>query len=329
MSQHQPGPYGMPPQQPNPYSQDGTPGQGHGFPPPPTAPPAAPYGAPPQPGPYGAPPQQPGGWGPPGMPGQYPPPVPPQGGGKGKAIGIAVAALVVVGAIVGGVVVFTGSDKSDDGSVKAGASASPGTPEDSASPSATAIARARYKLTAPDTLADDYKKDTSNPGPGFDSKALAELRVFGMTNPQGANGTYKSGEDKRAQKLLRFSGAWGDSVRSPEALVDGLFKSVADGAAKDTDPSSKFEFEGSPQRMKPDGLDGDTVMKCQMSKVSGPASSSRAIRMPLCIWADSSTVGTVFAMDTSLLVQGQDLSLDAASGRVAKFRERVRVPAQG
>ncbi|GAA0328973.1 hypothetical protein [Streptomyces blastmyceticus] len=329
MSEHQPGPYGMPPQQPygmppqqpNPYSQGGSPG----FPPPPpAAPPAAPYGAPPQPGPYGAPQQQPGGWGPPG---QYPPPVPPQsGGGKGKAIGIAVAALVVVGAIVGGVVLFTGNDKSGGDSAKAGADASPGTPENSVSPSATAIARARYKLTAPDTLADDYKKDTSDLGSGFDSKALDELKGFGMADPQGANGNYKSGTDKRAQKMLRFSGAWGASVRSPEALVDGLFKSATDGAAKETDPNEKIEFEDSPRRMKPDGLGDDTVLKCQMTKQSLGPTTGKTLRMPLCIWADSSTVGTVFALDTSLIVQGQDLSLDSAAGRVATFRERVRVP---
>ncbi|MEU5423157.1 hypothetical protein ACH4UT_17825 [Streptomyces sp. NPDC020799] len=327
MSQQQPGPYGMPPQQPNPYGQGGTPG----FPPPPptappaappTAPPAAPYGAPPQPGPYGAPPQQPGGW---GQPGPYPPPVPPRGGGKGKAIGIAVAALVVVGAIVGGVVLFAGNDKHHDGA-KAGASASPGTPEPSASPSATGIARARYKLTAPDTLADDYTKDTSDPGSGFDSKALDELKGFGMADPQGVNGNYKSGTDKRAQKILRFSGAWGTSVRSPEALVDGLFKSATDGAAKETDPNERIEFEDSPRRMTPDGLGDDAVLKCQMTKQSLGPTTGKTLRMPLCIWADGNTVGTVFALDTSLMVQGKDLSLDSAAGRVATFRERVRVP---
>ncbi|MFI1797259.1 hypothetical protein ACH427_07860 [Streptomyces sp. NPDC020379] len=322
MSEHRPGPYGMPPQQPNPYAQGGAPG----FPPPPpvappTAPPAAPYGAP-----YGAPPQQPGGWGPP--PGQYPPPVPPQGGGRGKAIGIAIGALVVVGAIVGGIVLFTGNGKSGGSGAKAGASASPGTPETSASPSATATARARYKLTAPDTLADDYKKDTSDPGTGFDAKALGELKDFGMADPQSVNGNYTSGTDKRAQKILRFAGAWGTSVRGPEALVDGLFKSARDGAAKETDPDSKIEFEGSPRRMTPDGLGDDAVMKCQMTKQSLGPTTTRSLRMPLCVWADSSTVGTVFALDTSLMVRGQELSLDSAAGRVATFRERVRVPAQ-
>lgn len=321
MSEHRPGPYGMPPQEPNPYAQGGTPG----FPPPPpAAPPAAPYGAPPA-GPYGAPQQQPGGWGPP--PGQYPPPVPPQsGGGKGKAIGITIGALVVIGAIVGGIVLFTGNDKSGGSSAKAGASASPGTPETSASPSATATARARYKLTAPDTLADDYTKDTSDPGSGFDSKALDELKGFGMADPQGVNGNYKSGTDKRAQKILRFSGAWGTSVRNPEALVDGLFKSATDGAAKETDPNEKIEFEDSPRRMSPDGIGDDAVLKCQMTKQSLGPTTGKSLRMPLCIWADGNTVGTVFALDTSLIVQGKDLSLDSAAGRVATFRERVRVP---
>ncbi|MCC3771368.1 hypothetical protein [Streptomyces sp. UNOC14_S4] len=325
MSQQQPGPYGGPPQQPNPYAQGGA-GQ------PPAAPYGAPYGAPPQqPGPYGVPQQQqppqqqPGGWGPPG---QYPPPVPPQSGGKGKgkAIGIAVGALVVVGAIVGGVVLFTGNDKGDDKHVaKPIGSTPPSTPEASASPSTgTAHPTQRYKLTAPDTLADGYKKDPSETGSGFDAQDLNDLRLSGMANPRGVKGIYKAGEDKRAQKWLRFSGAWGDSVRSPEALVDGLFKSATDGAAQKPDPDTKIEFEGSPRRMTPDGLGDDTVLKCQMMKST--SGTSPTIRMPLCVWGDSSTLGAVFALDTSLMARGEDLSLDEAATRVAKFREGVRVP---
>ncbi|RLV08730.1 hypothetical protein CTZ27_08165 [Streptomyces griseocarneus] len=243
------------------------------------------------------------------------------------AIGITIGALVVVGAIVGGFVLFTGNGKSEKTAVKPIGSTPPSTPEASASPSmGTAYPRTRYKLDTPDTLTDGYKKDTSDTGSGFDSKALDELKAFGMTDPQSADGIYKAGEDKRAQKILRFSGAYGDSVRSPEALVDGLFKSATDGAAKETNPDDKIEFEGSPQRMTPDGLGADVVLKCQMTKQSLGPTTTRSLRMPLCVWGDDSTVGTVFALDTSLMVRGEDLGLDEAATRVAKFRESVRVP---
>ncbi|MEU4212237.1 hypothetical protein AB0F13_19930 [Streptomyces sp. NPDC026206] len=301
MSQQQPGPYGVPPQQPNPYTQ----------------PPAPGYPQQPQP--------QAGGWGP-GMPPPYPPPAPPQGGGKGKAVVLAVAALVVVGAIVGGVALLAGGGKRESRSDKAGgmatASPSPGT---SAS---AAPATKRYKIITPDTVAGEYRKDAADTGGGFDTKGLNVLRLLGVTNPQSTSGAYRSGEDKRAQKQLRFSGAWGDDVRNPELVVDGLFKDAAAGAAKDTDPDSKTEFEGSPQRMSPEGL-GDAVMKCQMSKWTNPGTpGARALRMPLCIWADKSTVGTVFALDTNLIVRGEDLTLEEAADRAAKLRQDVRVEVQ-
>ncbi|MFD0383935.1 hypothetical protein ACFQ2B_21375 [Streptomyces stramineus] len=151
------------------------------------------------------------------------------------------------------------------------------------------------------------------------------LRRMGVTNPQNITAAYKSGEDKRAQKLLRFTGAYGDDVRDPEAVVDGLYEDIKSGAAKDSDPSSKTEFEGTPQRMSPEGI-GDAVLKCQMSKWTNPGSpGAKALRMPLCIWADKYTVGTVFALDTNLIVRGEDLGLEEAASRVARLRTDVRV----
>ncbi|MGI5528126.1 hypothetical protein ACQEVX_12100 [Streptomyces syringium] len=303
MTHHQPGPYGTPPQQPDPY---GRPGYGYGEPP------------------YQ--PQQPGGWGP-GMPPPYPPPIPPQGGGKGKAIVLAVGAVLLVGAIVGGIVLLTGSGREKN--EKADGQASPTAP---ASPSPTAPATPAgksYKLIAPETVAGEYKKDLSESGGGFGSKELEDLKLLGITNPRSVTGAYKSGEDKLSQKLLRFTGAWGDEVRSPEVMVDGLFLSVTRATANEKNPDAKTEFEGTPQRMSPAGLGADAgaVMKCQMSKWSNEG--ARTIRMPLCIWADKHTVGTVFAMDAALLASGQDLGLEEAANRTARLRQDVRVEIGG
>lgn len=327
MSHNQPGPFGapQPPQQPptpNPYGQPAQPGQGY--------PPQPPYGAP-QPNPYGGSPQQPANpygqpYGGPGAPGQYPPPIPPQGGGKGRTIGIAAGAVVLVAAIVAGVVLVSGGDKSDDKNDKADgkSSASPAPSASSASPASPAPAK-KYKLVAPDTIMGDYKKDTAKSSGGFDSKDLNNLRLLGVVNPQNVTGSYKSGTEKTSQKLLRFTGAWGDEVRDPEAVVDGLFKDIQNSASKDTDKDSKTEFEGSPQRMSTAGL-GDAVLKCQMSKWSTPNSpGSKDLRMPLCIWADKTTVGTVFALDASLMVQGLDLDLEEAAKRTVRLRQDVRV----
>ncbi|MFI1253556.1 hypothetical protein ACH4U6_07105 [Streptomyces netropsis] len=300
MTQHQPGPYGAPPQQPQQPNPYGPPGYG--------------YGQPQQQ------PQQPGGWGP-GMPPPYPPPIPPQGGGKGKAVALAVGVVVVVGAIVGGIVVLKdGGRKADH---RADGKASPTAPA-SPSPSAPASPTAqRYKLIAPETVAGEYKKDPGEAGSGFGSKELDDLKILGITNPRSVSGAYKSGEDKLSQKQLRFTGAWGDEVRSPEVMVDGLFLSVTRATTNEKNPDAKTEFEGTPQRMSPDGLGDDAVMKCQVSKWSN--TGARTIKMPLCIWADKSTVGTVFAMDAALLASGQDLGLEEAAARTMKLRQDVRV----
>ncbi|MEV6780224.1 hypothetical protein [Streptomyces syringium] len=301
MTQHQPNPYGPP---------------GYG------------YGQPQQPQQA---PQQPPGWGPGMPPPPYPPPIPPQGppqgGGKGKAIALAVGAVVLVGAIVGGIVLLTGSGREKN--PKADGQAAPTAPA-SPSPSTPATPAGKsYKLIAPETVAGEYKKDPGESGGGFGSKELEDLKLLGITNPRSVTGAYKSGEDKLSHKLLRFTGAWGDEVRSPEVMVDGLFLSVTRATANEKNPDAKTEFEGTPQRMSPAGLgaDADAVMKCQMSKWSNKG--TRTIRMPLCIWADKHTVGTVFAMDAALLASGQDLGLEEAANRTARLRQDVRVETGG
>ncbi|GHF35671.1 hypothetical protein GCM10010218_16290 [Streptomyces mashuensis] len=324
MSQQQPGPYGVPPQPPQPPQQ----------------PPAAPYGSgPAQPNPYaagpGLPPQQPPqgpygyGYGQQQPFGPPQPPIPPRGGGKGKAVALAAGAVVLVAAIVGGAFVLVKGGGKDEPRAKGSGSPSASSASGSPSPSASADGGQTYKLTAPDTVAGTYKKDTSANGGGFGSKSLLELRMLGMSNPVSVTGSYVSGaEDKRTQKLLRFSGAYGDSVKSPEVLVDGMFKSMETAVAKETNPEDKPELEGTPQTMTPEGLEAGAVMKCQMTAWKTNAAIAK-IRMPLCIWADKSTMGTVFALDASLISQGQDLGLDEAARRTMLLRKDVRVVNDG
>ncbi|MFI9718275.1 hypothetical protein ACIHFE_01270 [Streptomyces sp. NPDC052396] len=288
----QPNPYGQPtpPPQPNPYAQGGNPG--YGYPPPqPNNPYGQPTPPPQQPGPYEAYPQQP--------PGMYPPPpMPPQPGGKrtGKTIGIAVGALVVVGAIVGGVLYFTGGSGSnsvaDDGK--------------------------HYKLTAPDTVAGDFTKDASesNDSP-FSSSDKADFEKLGVKNPQDVSATYKSGAGLTT-KQLHFGGIWGD-IKDPEAVVDGMFKTMAD---KEKDG----KLVGSPQKVSPSGLD-NAVMKCQFiqaNDASAPAAMKNA-KMPMCIWGDHSTVGITLYVDASTMLAGKDTPIDQAADVAAKLHHDVRV----
>ncbi|MFI8940727.1 hypothetical protein [Streptomyces syringium] len=277
MSYPQPGPYGQqPPQQPNPYGQGGAPGQpGYGYPQqPPAAPygqqppygqPQAPYGAPQQPGPYG---QQPP-YGQPGVPGQYPPPMPPQGGGKGKTVGIVIGALVVVGAIVGGAVFFmNGSGGSgSDGKV------------------------APYEIVLPQTLLDGkYTKESL--GSVKEKESLAndkDAKAMGIVNGTGVKAGYTSPEKQR----LRVTAVYGD-VADPHKSVDAMLAKIDENQQKSMEKfKAKVETVTETAEYTPSGFDG-AVMKCKAQKATvtfGTITSSS--ETSFCVWGDSSAVGVV------------------------------------
>ncbi|MFI9308325.1 hypothetical protein [Streptomyces triculaminicus] len=325
MTDQQPNPYGggIPPQQPPlpPQQPQGQPQPPQGQPQPnPYAQPGqyaqpSPYA---QPNPYA---QQPGG---PGMPGQYPPPmgppVPPQGGGKGKAIGIAVGAVILVGAIVGGGFVLLGSSKHDKGDdPKAKGSATPSASASSAAPSATPVAGKRYKITTPDTVLGEYKYDASGSNDGFAGKDKSQLAIVGIKNAESIAGAWKTDGAALTRKALRLSGLWGE-VANPESTVDSMFLSVS-LASKD---DSKTQLEGKPEKVTPEGLDDGAVMKCQKTEIKD-AGAPKPIKMPLCIWADHSTVGSVFVVDAAKVLNEEDIPLASAGDITAKLRRETRV----
>ncbi|MFF4408295.1 hypothetical protein [Streptomyces sp. NPDC001404] len=300
MSFNQPGPYGQPPQGPNPYAQ---------------APAQAPQ---PQPQPqYAQAPMPP-------MPPAMPPSMPPQGTGtsKGKAIGIAVTAVVLVGAIAGGGwMLLKGDDKKQKPAKASSSDAKPAGP--SSAPSSAAPAGKRYKLVAPDKVADIYAKDPAGDSTGFDSGDLEDLKTLGVVNPQNVSASYKAG-DERTQKALKVTGAFGDQVKNPEAVVDGLFRQMAISAGKEKD-GTKTSVEGTPQKVTPAGLDDGGVLKCQNMVMSGPAFAGHTIKTPMCIWADHSTVGTVIHMDASAIRTGVTPTADEAGAFAAQIRHDMRV----
>ncbi|MCP9207361.1 hypothetical protein ABVG11_25045 [Streptomyces sp. HD1123-B1] len=341
MSYNQPGPYGQQPQQPGPYGQGGAAGQpGYGYPqqggygqqPPPPNPYAQPQGQP-QPGygypqqqpqqpapPYGQP-QQPYGQQPPyGQPGGPGPYQPEPGGNKKKGIAIAIGAVVVVAAVIGGIVLMGGGDDDKGGSKAKGGDKVGGSVPDNGK---------RYKLTTPETVASEYKKE-----PGQDaSSALTEsdkrdFAAFGVTDPEGTGARYKSGSGMDL-KALEFKGVWGE-VKDPAKVVDGAFDKMAKAATDDPSAGSSgatAELVGSPEEKSPSGLD-DAVMKCQNAKFnpgSSATSGAKSFTIPICMWGDHSTVGYVVVSDTASAVSGRGLTLDEAAEITANVRKDARV----
>ncbi|MGK5637780.1 hypothetical protein ACSNOK_05590 [Streptomyces sp. URMC 126] len=334
MSSDQPNPYGQP-TPPGPYGQGaGAPGgqPGYGYPPgqppqqqpnpygqQPQQPPAGPYGQPPQqppnpygqqPGPYGVPPQQPGPYGQygpygqqPGMPGPYPPPIPPQRSGKGKAIGITVGALAVVGALLaGGYAVFGrgggGGSVPDDGK--------------------------RYKLTAPDTVLGDFTKDPAETDKGFGPNGRENAAELGVADAEKAGAGYEAGTGL-TQKYIFFGGVYG-KIKNPEKTLDRLFVLMGRSLEKEDKggKDGKGELEGSPQKVTPPGL-GNAVMKCQYVKTAGGSGGAPAdFRAPLCAWADHSTTAVVMRVDLASAM-GSGTPLQQAAEQTVRFRDAVRV----
>jgi len=131
------------------------------------------------------PPQQPGPYGASAAPGA---PLPPHGGrgSKGRTIGIVVGALIVVAAVVGGIVLFTGG------------------------------AGTAYKLTTPKTLTGGYERDGK--GKKGDGRAFDNKKVPGMTSHADVSAEYKAG----TRKKLQLGGAYG-TVKDPGKAVDWVF----------------------------------------------------------------------------------------------------------
>lgn len=299
-----PGPYGYP-QQGVPYGQPA--GQQ-----PPYGQPG--YGAQPGPG-YGAP--YPGGPGA-GGPGQQPP------GGSGKKVAVVVAA-VLAGALAIGGVVFAVSDRGgDDGKrdeakvdTSTDPTPKPSTSEDAPTPKPSPSSgrdldaddpSTTYRVVLPKTLengAYTMAKDLSSP---------ADDQV--PDSGSGASGV--------KPKIGRYANA----SRERELVVNGLNGTFASPAyAKDSFLSgmeSNDDAEvGVPRReITPPGskrtLSCEVVIKEQ---------NGQEMVMPMCIWADTSTLVAVVENDMDNWgAEPTSIDLDGFAARVVKMHGELLVP---
>ncbi|MGA6169826.1 hypothetical protein ACPEIF_06125 [Streptomyces sp. NPDC012600] len=325
MSNNQPGPYGgQPPQgQPGPYGQQpgpyGAPPQGppgYGYPQQP-----GPYGA--QPGPYGAPPQGPPGYGYPQaqQPGPYgqQPPAPPYGGQPGygmppqppkKKTGLIVGAAVVALAVVATGVYFltSGSDEASNKNVSASTKG--------------------YRLTPPAAV-DEYKRYANAKGAAgpLVGTQKAEAEALGIKNPSKTGASYAIGTPGTANKVLDLEGYWGE-IADPAAVLNGSFENTAQEMQSEDD-SVEAKFIGPAEVVEPAGLEG-AVMKCRDLQVinkkadGSPEKGPRELVVPICVWADHSTVGVVTHGDRALLLAGKSPSKDEVAALATKLYNSSR-----
>lgn len=127
-------------------------------------------------------------------------------GSRRRIIAVGATALVLVGAAVGGFLLF-GSDS--------------GT---------------KYKLTTPKTLAGDYERDGK--GRKGDGKAFGDKKVPGMDSNAHVSAKYQGG----ATKKLQFGGAYG-TVRNPGQAVDWVFEQAGKTLKSETGAKAEGDLE--------------------------------------------------------------------------------------
>ncbi|MFI6585904.1 hypothetical protein [Embleya sp. NPDC050493] len=281
------GPYGPPPGS---YGAQ-PPGQSYGGPygPPPGAhqPGAHPYAAPPPPG-------QPM-YGPPGY--GIPQPPPRRGPKVGLIVGAVVAVLAVgTVAVLGATGAFSSDDKDSVAEPTSSASASvtgrptsapPAPPEPPVRPTGTPSTAKRTVDTPAragglDRMGDDaYPLQTT-----IRRQAVAGSKVAAY-GPAGA----------ATPTALVMVMANPSPLLSPTTVMDQIIEGMQDGAQE------KSADVGNVREMSPGALGG--VLRCTSIQSGGKA-------LPTCVWADSDTVGVVYAIN--------ETSLDAASTLTLRVR---------
>ncbi|MFE1175924.1 hypothetical protein [Streptomyces sp. NPDC058773] len=311
-NQPPPGPYGQQPQQPGPYGQPQqppAPQPGYGYPQQGgQVPPQQGYGypqqagqAPPQQG-YGYPQQPQSGYGQQAPYGgqQTPYGMIPQGtepsGGNGKKIGLIAGAVAVVAAIgVGAYFVFgSGGDV------------------------------APYTISLPDKLLNgEYSQAPGSPaGAAEDFSNDKDAKAMGITESKGVSRKYAN-----ASKLqLTVGGVYG-KVADPESAVDQAFAKLdADQKKNMSNQGLKVETVSGPTEYSPADFDG-AVMKCKEQKLTASQNGMNvSVSFSLCIWGDSSAVGTVSVVPTPSPngASATAPSPEQLAEKTAKIRNEVR-----
>ncbi|MGK5637781.1 hypothetical protein ACSNOK_05595 [Streptomyces sp. URMC 126] len=253
-----------------------------------------------QPGPYGQQPQAPYGQQP-GMPGPYPPPIPPQGGGKGKTIAIVLGIVLVIGALAGGGYMLLGGG-SDGDDVKP------------------------YTVVLPEKLLDGKftKSTTPTAEKSEDLSGDDETKKHGIENGKGVRAMYENPE-KHKLPVVAVYGDLADPDRSVGAVIADMEEKQKKNQESPLARQAKVETVTPWTEFSPSGFDGK-VMKCRLQKVVVTMSTvSSENNTSTCVWGDSSAVGVV---QHSVSTSSSPLATTNATGTVMPAKELAEATAK-
>ncbi|MDH6110521.1 hypothetical protein P3T36_003559 [Kitasatospora sp. MAP12-15] len=286
--------YGQPPYGQQPPAFGAPPQQGYGQPTYGQQPPPPQYGAPQQgygqPA-YGQQPPPPPGYGQPAygqQPPQYGAPQQPQFGGYQPPPAKKGKGGLVVGLLIGAVVLGGGGFVAYQAVGKASGSASAG----------------QYKLAAPASLAGGYTQKSASTKPADPSN-----KITGFNAIDGSvDATYDKGGD--ATDTITLGGSWG-TIADPNAVMTafkaGLSKS---GGLTWSTPLATVDAN--------DPHDASGLMQCGVAGDAG-------MNLPVCVWANHSTAGSVTFAKISITGGSSAISVDQAATQSRAIRDAAVV----
>ncbi|MGK4583306.1 hypothetical protein [Kitasatospora sp. HPMI-4] len=280
----------------------GQPQQPYGQPPQYGQPPAPQYGAPQQPPQYGAP-QQPPQYGAPQPPqyGQQPPygappqqfgyqqPAPQKKSNTGLIVGLVIGAVVLVGGGLGAYALMGGKNSGGGGGLLSGGGSS---------------AEGRYKLSAPASLPGGYIQKSATDAPADPSKSpqgfsSVDGAMFAMYNKEGS-----------ATDMISVGGSWG-KIPDPAAVITATSSQMT-STGKMTWKTPLTEVDAK------DGKDTGGKLSCGVLSSSG-------VEVPVCVWANHSTLGSVTFTHISLTGGTKTLSPSEAADQARAVRDAAVV----
>ncbi|MGW2559209.1 hypothetical protein ACWCXB_08195 [Streptomyces sp. NPDC001514] len=111
---------------------------------------------------------------------------------------------------------------------------------------------------------------------------------------------YKDDQGRSERKTLLVDGYWG-TIDDPDKALDNFFESIKDG-----DQSFRGKLIGPREKVDPEGFNG-ALMECQNAELTRIGAirkrSVSTMRVPICVWADYSTVAAAAVVDSPQILR--------------------------
>ncbi|AXE25434.1 hypothetical protein C0216_20055 [Streptomyces globosus] len=208
---------------------------------------------------------------------------------------------------------------------------------DRVSNSGVAVHSKGYELVAPASVGAFTKSSPGSAPAELNAEQQKGAERIGVRNARAVSGIYngpgpEAGDPgKVGGRRLSFDGLYGD-IADPAAALDRYLAQVGEKGFKGDGKKRGLVMEpaGSATAVEPAGFEG-ALMKCQDMKVihhtsaGSPKESAADFRVPVCAWADYSTLGGANVFELAQAVTGgEGASREEAAAVTAELFRTAR-----